>query len=80
MAKTDGLVNEEFFEYADYIGHKIARLNDLLDACQHSNTIHNFQEYLGRLNLNFGDYKAACETSSVLRLTKLKCAPRHWSF
>ena len=32
MAKTDGLVNEEFFEYADYIGHKIARLNDLLDA------------------------------------------------
>lgn len=50
MAKTDGLVNEEFFEYADYIGHKIARLNDLLDAHVNiPNTIHNFQEYLGRL-------------------------------
>ena len=81
MAKTDGLVNEEFFEYADYIGHKIARLNDLLDAHVNiPNTIHNFQEYLEDSNLNFGDYKAACETSSVLRLTKLKCAPRHWSF
>ena len=50
MAKPEGLVNEEFFEYADYIGHKIARLNDLLDAHVNiPNTIHNFQEYLGRL-------------------------------
>lgn len=51
MANQEGLVNEEFFEYVDYIGYKIARLNDILDGqIQIPNTIHCFQEYLGKCN------------------------------